>query len=156
MVIPDIQAKPGVPDDHLEWIANYAIEKRPDVIIQIGDWADMPSLSSYDKGKRSYEGRRYVKDCDAANNSLMRFESQIEQHNRTHPDDPYNPRKVITLMAEAGHPPRFSALDCELIGNGLVYIIREYPDKAEHARALLERMKPANAELTGRGCTTDR
>lgn len=54
------------------------------------------------------------------------------------------PRKVITLMAEAGHPPRFSEIDCELIGNGLAYIIREYPDKAEHARALLERMKPAN------------
>ena len=54
------------------------------------------------------------------------------------------PRKVITLMAEAGHPPRFSERDCELLGNGLAYIIREYPDKAEHARALLERMKPAN------------
>ena len=48
-------------------------------------------------------------------------------------------------MAEAGHPPRFSERDCELLGNGLAYIIREYPDKAEHARALLERMKPANA-----------
>src|SRR4051812_15174002 len=43
LVIPDVQAKPNVTHDHLEWIANYAIEKRPDVIIQIGDWADMPS-----------------------------------------------------------------------------------------------------------------
>lgn len=61
------------------------------------------------------------------------------------------PRKVITLMAEAGHPPRFSERDCELLGNGLAYIIREYPDKAEHARALLERMRPANARLSGAG-----
>ena len=62
------------------------------------------------------------------------------------------PRKVLTLMAEAGHPPRFSERDCELLGNGLAYIIREYPDKAEHARALLERMRPANvgAKLTAR------
>ena len=58
------------------------------------------------------------------------------------------PRKVLTLMAEAGHPPRFSERDCELLGNGLAYIIREYPEKAEHARALLERMKPANVELS--------
>jgi len=47
----------------------------------------------------------------------------------------------------AGHPPRFSERDCELLGNGLAYIIREYPDKAEHARALLERMKPANVGI---------
>ena len=97
MVIPDVQAKPGVRDDHLEWIANYALDKRPDVIIQIGDWADMPSLSSYDRGKRCYEGRRYTKDIDAANASLMRFESVIEQFNRTHPENPYSPDKHITL-----------------------------------------------------------
>jgi signal recognition particle subunit SEC65 len=96
MVIPDVQAKPGVPNEHLEWIANYALDKRPDVVIQIGDWADMESLSSYDKGKRSYEGRRYVKDIDAANHSLERFERVLEDYNRTHPEDPYNPRKVMT------------------------------------------------------------
>lgn len=96
LYIPDIQAKPGVADDHLEWIANYAIEKRPDVIVQIGDWADMPSLSSYDKGKRAFEGRRYVYDIDAANRSLDRFEAPIEAHNRAHPDDSYYPQKELT------------------------------------------------------------
>lgn len=97
LYIPDIQAKPGVPDDHLEWIANYALEKRPDRIVQIGDWADMPSLSSYDKGKRCYEGRRYTKDIDAANRSLDRFEAVIEAHNRTHPEDRYEPAKDLTF-----------------------------------------------------------
>jgi hypothetical protein len=82
LVIPDVQAKPNVTHDHLEWIANYAIEKRPDVIIQIGDWADMPSLSLYDKGKRCYEGRRYVNDINAANYSLERFERTLEEYNR--------------------------------------------------------------------------
>jgi hypothetical protein len=96
MVIPDIQAKPNVNHDHMEAIANYALEKRPDEIIQIGDWADMESLSSYDKGKRSYEGRRYVHDIDSANHSLDRFERVIEEHNRTHPQDPYNPKKRKT------------------------------------------------------------
>jgi hypothetical protein len=69
----------------MRWIANYALEKRPDVIVQIGDWADMPSLSLYDKGKRCYEGRRYVKDIDAANFSLNLFEETIENHNRNIP-----------------------------------------------------------------------
>ena len=97
MVIPDVQAKPNVSHDHMEWVANFAIEKRPDVIINLGDWADMPSLSLYDKGKRCYEGRRYVKDIEAANFSLERFERQLEDYNRTHTDTPYNPRKVLTF-----------------------------------------------------------
>jgi hypothetical protein len=116
MVIPDIQAKPNVDHDHLEWIANYAIEKRPDVIVQIGDWADMPSLSLYDKGKRCYEGRRYVKDCEAANYSLERFERTLEDYNRAHPDDPYNPRKVLTFGNHENRIERATMLDASLDG----------------------------------------
>jgi DNA-binding Lrp family transcriptional regulator len=116
MVIPDIQAKPDVPHEHLEWVANYAIEKRPDVIIQIGDWADMPSLSLYDKGKRCYEGRRYVKDIDAANYSLERFERTLEEYNRTHTEDPYNPRKVITYGNHENRIWRATMLDASLDG----------------------------------------
>lgn len=96
MVIPDTQVKPDTPIDHFRWIANYALEKRPDVIIQLGDWADMHSLSSYDKGKRCYEGRRYIRDIDAANSSLDLFEKTIEDYNRSHPSDGYNPDKHLT------------------------------------------------------------
>jgi hypothetical protein len=116
MVIPDIQAKPNVEHDHLEWIANYAIDKRPDVIIQIGDWADMPSLSLYDKGKKCYEGRRYVKDIEAANYSLERFERTLEDYNRNNPHTPYNPRKVITFGNHEYRIVRACELDASLDG----------------------------------------
>ena len=66
LVLPDCQVKEGVPLDHLRWLGNYIVSKRPDIIINIGDFADMPSLSSYDKGKKSFEGRRYSKDLGAA------------------------------------------------------------------------------------------
>jgi hypothetical protein len=116
MVIPDVQAKPNVEHDHMEWVANYALEKRPDVIVQIGDWADMPSLSLYDKGKRCYEGRRYVHDIDAANYSLERFERQIEEYNRSHPENPYNPQKVITWGNHENRIIRACELDSALDG----------------------------------------
>ena len=114
MVIPDIQAKPNVSHEHLRWIANYALEKRPDVIVQIGDWADMPSLSLYDKGKRCYEGRRYVKDIDAANFSLNLFEETIGTYNREHPEDKYIPRKVITIGNHEFRIERATQLDAAL------------------------------------------
>jgi hypothetical protein len=116
MVIPDIQAKPNVSHEHLRWIANYAIEKRPDVIVQIGDWADMPSLSLYDKGKRCYEGRRYVKDIEAANFSLHLIEETLAQHNRENPADQYNPRKVITFGNHEARIERATQLDASLDG----------------------------------------
>ena len=47
LVIPDTQVKPEHSVKHLRWAGKYAAEKKPDVIIHIGDHGDMPSLSSY-------------------------------------------------------------------------------------------------------------
>ncbi len=69
-VIPDTQVRPGVRTDHLEWAGRYLAEKRPDVVVHLGDHWDMPSLSSYDKGKASAEGRRVSKDIAAGNAGL--------------------------------------------------------------------------------------
>ncbi len=79
LVIPDVQLKPGVPLDYIDWIAKYAVEKKPDVLVIIGDWADMPSLSSYDIGKKSFEGRTYRDDILAANDGLQRLMGPIER-----------------------------------------------------------------------------
>ena len=94
LVIPDAHVKPGVNNNRFEWLANWALAERPDVIIDMGDWADMPSLSSYDKGKKSFEGRRYDKDCKAARDARDRFNSVFLAHNLANPKDLYEPRKV--------------------------------------------------------------
>lgn len=70
VVIPDTQVKPGVPTEHLAWAGRYIAEKRPDVVVHLGDHWDFPSLSSYDKGKRAFEGRRYKADVDAGNAAM--------------------------------------------------------------------------------------
>ena len=67
LVIPDTQSKEGVPTDHLGWIGEYIVEKQPEVVVHLGDHWDMPSLSSFDVGKRDFEGRRYWKDIESAN-----------------------------------------------------------------------------------------
>ena len=77
LVIPDVQHKPGCSTEHLTWAGKYAVEMLPDVIVVIGDWWDLPSLSSYDKGKKSFEGRRYVKDIDAGNEAMDAFMAPI-------------------------------------------------------------------------------
>lgn len=65
-VIPDTQARQGVPLEHLEWCGKYLCEIRPDVIVHIGDIGDFPSLSTHDqKGSLHLEGARYRDDVDA-------------------------------------------------------------------------------------------
>jgi hypothetical protein len=70
IVIPDTQCKPGVPMAHLGWLGKYIRDREPDVVVMIGDWWDMPSLSSYDTGKKSFEGRRYISDIRAGNTAM--------------------------------------------------------------------------------------
>lgn len=88
--IPDTQVKPGANTDHLEHIGRYIAEKRFDVIVMLGDHADMESLSSYDKGKRSFEGRRYRADINAAKEGMLRLTDPFMIKG-------YNPRMVLTL-----------------------------------------------------------
>jgi hypothetical protein len=98
--IPDCQVKPGVPNPQIEHISNYIIDKRPDVIVIIGDWADMPSLSSYDAGKKSFEGRTYRDDILAANDALQRLMAPIEAESKRTFSSHYKrwkPRKIVTL-----------------------------------------------------------
>jgi hypothetical protein len=69
-VLPDVQAKHGNDFSYLTSIGNYIVAKKPDVIICIGDFADMESLSSYDRGMKSFEGRSYQKDIWAAREAM--------------------------------------------------------------------------------------
>lgn len=98
LVIPDCQVKPGVPTEHLSWIGNYICEKQPDVIVCIGDFADMPSLSSYDVGKKSFEGRRYKADIESARAAMGLLLAPIKEMNKKRNQQRrYKPRMVMTL-----------------------------------------------------------
>lgn len=85
VVIPDTQVKSGVPTEHLYWIGRYIVDRfydKPDVkIIHLGDHWDMPSLSSYDRGKKAMEGRRYVEDVAAGNRGFKILNHALEQFN---------------------------------------------------------------------------
>jgi len=82
-IIPDVQAKEGVRLDHMSWVGKHIVNLKPDVIICIGDFWDMPSLSSYDKGKLSFEGRRYTKDIKAGRDAMKLLMAPIQEYNAT-------------------------------------------------------------------------
>ena len=79
IVIPDVQIKPGADLSYIRWISHYIVDKKPEALVIIGDWADMPSLSSYDVGKKSFEGRTYRDDILAANDALQMLMAPIQE-----------------------------------------------------------------------------
>lgn len=101
LMIPDTQCKEGIDMGYLEWLGKYIAEKQPEVIVHIGDHADMPSLSSYDKGKRSAEGKRVYKDIDASikgmNKLLQPIKDLQESQRKKYGKVLYKPKMVLTL-----------------------------------------------------------
>lgn len=66
LVIPDCHAHYQHDNDRAIWLGHLIRDIKPDVVINLGDLADMPSLSSYDKGKKGFQGRTYIQDINAA------------------------------------------------------------------------------------------
>lgn len=100
LFIPDSQVKPGQDFEFLRCIGRYIVAKRPDVIVHAGDFADMASLSSYDKGKKSFEGRRYRADIQAAHEGMEALLGPLKEYNEMRLKNRkglYRPRMVLTL-----------------------------------------------------------
>lgn len=118
-VIPDTQCKPGQDFGYLNRIGHYLVDKQPDVVVQIGDFADMPSLSSYDQGKRSFEGRRYVSDVEATHEAMDALLSPLRNYNANaakHHKQRYKPKLILTLGNHEARITRAVENDAKLEG----------------------------------------
>ena len=58
LVVPDPHAHPDFSNIRFDWLAQLIIDLKPDHVICLGDFGDLPSLCSYDKGTKGFEGRR--------------------------------------------------------------------------------------------------
>lgn len=120
-IIPDTQADPSRPDEHLRWAGEYCAEKKPDVIIHLGDHWNMGSLSTYDKGKGSAEGRRVLKDIEAGNRAMDKFMAPIRKEQkrmRKAKKKIWKPRMVFIM---GNHEHRIErAIDDDIALDGLI------------------------------------
>lgn len=104
-VIPDGQVKEGVPLNHWKWCGEYLERKRPDVIVNIGDFFDMPSLNSHDSELiRAHAGYTYLKDIDAGKRAMEMLMTPI------HKAQGWNPHLIYTL---GNHEDRIERTELE-------------------------------------------
>ena len=65
LIIPDGHAHPDFSNRRADYVARLILDIKPDVVVSLGDDFDFSSLSSYDKGKRSFVGKSYKADLEA-------------------------------------------------------------------------------------------
>lgn len=119
LIIADCQVKPKANLDHLTALGNFIVAKKPEVIVNIGDFWDFPSLSSYDRGKRSFEGRRVVEDIKAGHKGMEALLRPLNDYNKRQKRNRkklYNPEMHFTLGNHEERADRFANDNPEFAG----------------------------------------
>jgi len=99
LVLPDPHAHPNFNNDRADWLGKFILDHKPDVVVNMGDTWDLPSLSSFDKGKASFSSASYEKDIDAGLDFQDRMWHPIKKAKKK------QPRKVFL---EGNHEHRIN------------------------------------------------
>lgn len=85
LVIPDPHAHYEHDNDRALWLGKLICDVKPDVVINLGDTADMPSLSGYDKGRKCFQGRTYRADINAHNDFQEKLWHEVKKRKKKLP-----------------------------------------------------------------------
>lgn len=85
LVVPDPHGHPDHNNNRADWLGQLIKDEKPDVVVNMGDTFDMPSLSSYDKGKASFHGASYEKDIESGVEFLDRMWHPIKKSKKKKP-----------------------------------------------------------------------
>ena len=86
LVIGDPHCTPKASNDRFLWAGRVAADYKVSHVICMGDFCSMDSLSSYDRAKKSFEGRRDKNDIENSHEALALFNKGLGKH---------NPKKII-------------------------------------------------------------
>lgn len=107
LVIPDQHAHPDYHNDRADWLGQLIKDIKPDVVVNIGDAADMASMSTYDRGTKGFIGRNYEKDIDAHLEFQDRLWSPVKKAKKKQPrrlviegNHEHRIKKAINLQPE--------------------------------------------------------
>ena len=106
VIIPDAHSDPAYSNERFDWLGKFIAAEKPDVVVSIGDFSSMQSLSDHDKGSIIFEGRRYQADCETNRDAIKRTMAPV-----TH-----GPEWYITLGNHENYIRRYASRATELDG----------------------------------------
>ena len=85
LILPDAHAHYQHNNNRAIYLGELINDTNPTVVINLGDTFDLPSLSSYDKGQRSFQGRSYAADIAAGQDFHDKLWSTVRKRKRKLP-----------------------------------------------------------------------
>lgn len=123
--IPDTQIEPGLTTVHTEWAGQYVVDQFEghDLTVVVGgDWYNMGSLSTYDRGTVTAEGKRIKRDMDYGDAAFEKFDKPMREKTLA---TGWTPRKVYL---PGNHEDRITrAVEHDPKLEGLIYLEQLYP-----------------------------
>lgn len=101
LLIPDTHDQPEISKERFTWAGNLIVDRKPDYVIQQGDFSSLQSLSHHEFHKKSSEGKRYDYDVESAIQAQEALFKPIIDYNRTRKVK-YKPELHITLGNHEG------------------------------------------------------
>lgn len=105
LVIPDTQVRADTPTAHIKAAGNYIVRHKPDHIVIMGDWWDMPSLSRFNTNLEA-EGQKLKADLDAGEEAMMELMLPMIKDNgkrKSHKKKIYRPKLTYIV---GNHDPQ--------------------------------------------------
>lgn len=134
LVFGDTHCHPKHNNNRARWLGKLILDTRPDVVIDLGDTADMPSLSSYDKGKRSFVGNSYAADIQAHNefqdilwSTVRRSKRKLPRRVRLIGNHEQRIDRALDLSPELVGTIGYSSLDLNKYYDDIVYYTGQTP-----------------------------
>lgn len=128
LVIGDPHAHFQHNNDRAIWAAKLINDVRPDVVVVLGDSADMPSLSGYDKGKKCFQGRTYRADINAHSDFQDKLWSTVRAAKRRMPrrvaligNHEQRISRALELQPELEGTVTYKDLELERYYNDVIY-----------------------------------
>lgn len=157
LIIGDSHSKPSVSNRRFDWLGKLIADEKPQLVVDLGDFGDMESLSSYDKGKKcvdratefltlsgwksieAYQPGDFVAVYDGETRNI-RFEQ---------------PKAFVKTEAAGFLRLATSQIDMAVTANHrLVYVDRNEKIQVEEAAAFVEAHEHLSGGHTGRFLTT--
>lgn len=80
LVIPDSHTEPGQDLSRFDWAAKLIVHQRPDLIVELGDFMSVDSLSSWNRNKRlTLEQMRFEHEVDSAIEAIKRLFAPLQK-----------------------------------------------------------------------------
>lgn len=105
LIVPDQHAHPAFNNDRADWIGKLILELKPDVVINMGDAADMASLSKFDKGTGAFGSSSYAADMESHLNFQDRMWTPMKRSKK---------RMPFSVVLEGNHEHRVKRTISEL------------------------------------------